>query len=305
MVKPQGGLRGRVLALSGDRLEPLEVRQPGQPGQTQREHAHGHEREQPVQATVGAEEDRDAHDREELADRAGGHDEPPERPAEHVVVPEDRQQRPQCGRGQRQGDRDEGVHEAGGSEQTGDHDRDHGADQPAGHGQPSGPLPEVVRARARSRRAGTGNPDPTLATSTIESGSANPATSGPISTPPTISTTTCGTRNRARSAHTNGAAAEMTETTSSARRPVSRSMAHPAHGRGRTVPRTVIRRRSVRRTGALGVLGTSLTGPPAMPCRRSARRSSPCRGPGTGRWPRRRVRWAGSRRPSGRRPAAH
>ena len=60
-------------------------------------------------------------------------------------------------------------------------------------------------------------PSPTLATNAIESGSANPATSGPIRTPPTISTTTWGTRNRARIADTNGAAAETTDTTNRAR----------------------------------------------------------------------------------------
>ena len=71
------------------------------------------------------------------------------------------------------------------------------------------------------------NPSPTLATSSIGPGAAHPATSGPISTPPTIRTTTWGTRNRASIAHTKGATAETTDTTSRARRPVSRSTTAP------------------------------------------------------------------------------
>ena len=81
---------------------------------------------------------------EELTHGSGGHDGPPQRPAEHVVVTQDRQQCPQRRRGQRQRNRDEGVHQAGGRQQAGDRDQDHGADEPAGHGQSPGPFPKVV-----------------------------------------------------------------------------------------------------------------------------------------------------------------
>ncbi len=49
---------------------------------------------------------------------------------------------PERSRGQRQRHRDEGVHEAADRQQAGDHDRDHGADQPTGYGQPPAPLPK-------------------------------------------------------------------------------------------------------------------------------------------------------------------
>ena len=145
---------------------------------------------------------------------------PPQRPAQHVVVPQDRQQRPQCGRGQRQRHRDEGVHEAGGREHAGDRDRDHGADQPAGHGQSPAPLPEVVQLelvageqeqetqadvgdqldRVRLRQPGNLGTDQHSADDQHHH---------------------LGDPEAGQRAQTNGAAAETMDTTSSARRPVS------------------------------------------------------------------------------------
>jgi hypothetical protein len=64
---------------------------------------------------------------------------------EHVVVVQDRQQRAEGGGGQPQGHRHEGVHEPGRGQDPGQ-DPDQGrGHQPAGDGQPPGPLPEQLR----------------------------------------------------------------------------------------------------------------------------------------------------------------
>ena len=167
----------------GDRLEPVEARESREPGQPQRHHAHHHEREQAEEAT------RDP--RKTAMPTIGKNS--PTAPAGMMNRPSGP---PSMSLSRRIGSsvpsavvvsaRATGTKactKPAAASSAGDRDRDHGADQPAGHGQSSGPLPEDDRARARSRPAGTGTPSPTLATSSIESGSASPATSGPISTP--------------------------------------------------------------------------------------------------------------------------
>ena len=58
----------------------------------------------------------------------------------------------------------------------------------------------------------------------MAAGSAQSRTSGPMRTPPTMNTTTCGNRIRARSAETKGATAATSDTTRSVVRPVSTSI---------------------------------------------------------------------------------
>ena len=88
------------------------------------------------------EEDRDDQDGKELPDSARGEYVPAELAAEHVVVPQDGQQRAQ-GRGrQRQPDRHVVPDVAGRGQPARDAHRDHGGDGPAGHRQLARPLPE-------------------------------------------------------------------------------------------------------------------------------------------------------------------
>ena len=127
----QRGLPGRVLALPDD---PLDRAAPGQPrdgGQDQGEHPdQGHRGKRDEMAPLG-EEDRDDQDGEEFPDGARGVHVLAELAAEHVVVPQDGQQRAQRRGGQRQPDRHV-VLDVPCRGQPGRHPHgEHGRDQPA------------------------------------------------------------------------------------------------------------------------------------------------------------------------------
>ena len=168
--------------------------QSGRQGEQERESAHRAQRDQPEEAAVRAEEDGDRHDRQELADRAGREHVGPEATTEHVVVAQDRQQGAQGGGGQRERHRDERAHQPGDLEQpddgAGQRDRHH----PAHEGEAAGPLPEQARAPARSPPAGTGSRDRRWRAARCSPAPPSRAPAGPMTMPPTISTTTWGTR---------------------------------------------------------------------------------------------------------------
>ena len=109
------------------------------------EHADRGERQDRDELAVRAEEERDAENRQQFADRTGGQDVAAEPPREQVVLTQDRQQRAQRRRGQTQRDRHERVHETDGREDAdqpgGERDSDHPADQR----EPPGPLAEHGR----------------------------------------------------------------------------------------------------------------------------------------------------------------
>ena len=81
--------------------------QPRDEREQQRDPRDDDQGDQAEERAVGAEEDRDGHDGQELPDRSGGHDERAEPALEHLVVPQDRQQGAQRGRGQADRDRHE------------------------------------------------------------------------------------------------------------------------------------------------------------------------------------------------------
>ncbi len=118
----------------------------------QRDPADDGQGDQAEERAVGAEEDRDGHDREELPDRPGSHDERTETPLQHPVVPQDGQQGAQRGRGQADGDRHERMHEAGRRQGAGHADRDQHCHQPGCECEPSGPLAEQPKLKFVARQ---------------------------------------------------------------------------------------------------------------------------------------------------------
>ena len=85
---------------------------------------HGDQRREAQELPVRAQEDGDPDDRQELTHRSCGHDEGPEPSAEHVVVPQDRQQGSERRRGETQSHRHESVDEADVGKHAGHRDRD-------------------------------------------------------------------------------------------------------------------------------------------------------------------------------------
>ena len=158
-------------------------------------------------------------DRQELSDRSGGQDVPPERPAQHVVVAQDREQRPERRRGQPQVPPARTRRRSRRAPAAGHQDRRPLPDEPSSDGQPSRPLAEQVELELVARQEEQ-EAEADVATSTMASARASQDL-GADQHPPTIRMTTWGTRKRdSRPAH-DGAAAEVIDTTSSACRPVS------------------------------------------------------------------------------------
>ena len=96
-------------------------------------------------STLRAEEERDAENRQQFADRACRHDVAAEPPREQVVFTQDRQECAQRRRGQTQRDRHERVHETDGREDADQPGGERGSDHPAGQREPPGPLAEHGR----------------------------------------------------------------------------------------------------------------------------------------------------------------
>ena len=98
--------------------------------------------EQAEEGAVGAEEDRNGHDGEELPYRSGSHDERTKPTLEHPVVSQDGQQGAKRGCRQADRDRHERADEASRRQGTGHGKRDHHSHEPRRQCEPPGALTE-------------------------------------------------------------------------------------------------------------------------------------------------------------------
>jgi hypothetical protein len=141
----QRDLPGRILALPDDPLYRLAVRQPRDDGQHDGEQAHEGDGGERDEGPAPGQEHGDDQDGEQFADRARREHVPAELSAEHVVVPQDRQQRAERGGGQGQPDRHVVLDVARDGQPSGYPHGQPGGDHPADHGEAAGFLPEQMR----------------------------------------------------------------------------------------------------------------------------------------------------------------
>ncbi len=143
---PSKGRLGRcMLSSPGHGGEPAEELDPGKKCEQDRDHEHRRQGQEAQELPVRTQEDGDPDDREELTDRSRGQDEGAEPAAEHVVVPQDRQQGSERGRGEAQRNRHEGVDEPDVGERAGHCDRETGRHEPGHDGEPAHVLGEQAQ----------------------------------------------------------------------------------------------------------------------------------------------------------------